>query len=60
MNLDVSIKDIGDFFFVIYSYVHTFLDHFSPSPFLFPLPPLPSLPGRTYSALFSKFVEEKT
>jgi hypothetical protein len=45
----------------IYSYVHTFLGHFSPmSPApSFPLPPT-SLLGRTCSALFSNFFEEYT
>jgi hypothetical protein len=40
------------FFKFIYSHVHTL---FGPS-----LPPPPSLSGRTCSALFSNFVEEKT
>jgi hypothetical protein len=47
----------------IYSYVHTlfrpFLPHTPPSTPSF-FPPPPSLPGRTCSALFSNFVEEKT
>jgi hypothetical protein len=48
------------FLLFIYSYVHT-LGHFSPLP---PIPslslPPPSIPGRTCSALFSNFVDEKT
>jgi hypothetical protein len=45
----------------IYSYIHTL---FGPS-ILYPptsslFPPPPSLPGRTFSALFSNFVEEET
>jgi acyl-coenzyme A synthetase/AMP-(fatty) acid ligase len=47
-------------FLFIYSHVHILL-----GPFLSPattssLYPLPSLPGRTCSALISNFVEEKT
>jgi hypothetical protein len=46
---------------LIYSYVYTL---FGPSPPLPHIPSLspqpPSLPGRTCSALFSNFVEEKT
>jgi hypothetical protein len=45
----------------IYSYVHTLV---GPSLPPCPIPslssPSPSLPGRTYFALFSNFVEEKT
>jgi hypothetical protein len=48
-------------FFIVYSFIHMcihYLGHLSPLP---PLsPPTPSLPGRTCSALFSNFVEEKT
>jgi hypothetical protein len=49
------------FLLFIYSYVHTLFDPSLPSashPSLSPQPT--SLPGRTYSALFSNFVEEKT
>jgi hypothetical protein len=42
----------------IYSYVHTLFGSFVPP---YPLTStLPLLPGRTCSALFSNFVEEKT
>jgi hypothetical protein len=45
----------------IYSYVHTWFGPFFPLPPPPPSPPTPTLfPGRTYSALFSNFVEEKT
>jgi hypothetical protein len=48
------------YFLFIHMCLHC-LGHFSPLPptlSLFPLPP--SFPGRTSSALFSNFVEEKT
>jgi hypothetical protein len=40
---------------IVYSYVYTLFGTSFPHS-----PPLPSLPGRTCSALFSSFVEEKT
>jgi hypothetical protein len=46
------------FLLFIYSYVHT-LGHFSPLPLTPSLSsPCPSLLGKTYSSLFSNFVEE--
>jgi hypothetical protein len=59
---NIKLKNIFLFFSLfIYSYVHTLFGPFLP-PDICPLPlaPLPSLPGRTCSALFSNFVEEKT
>jgi hypothetical protein len=52
-------------FYFSYSFIHMCIHcmgHVSPppGPSLLPSPPLPSLPGRTCSALFSNFVEEKT
>jgi hypothetical protein len=51
-----------DFFYLfIYSYVHTLFEPFlPPAPCSLPVPPPPLLPGRSCSALFSNFVEEKT
>jgi hypothetical protein len=41
----------------IYLYVHTLFGAFlPPAPLPFPLPPSPSLPGRTCSALFFNFM----
>jgi hypothetical protein len=50
-------------FFIVYSFIHMCihcLGYHSPLPLApsFSLPP-PSLPGRTCSALFSNFIEEK-
>jgi hypothetical protein len=43
----------------IYSYVHKLFGPFvPPAPYPLSLPPHPSLPERTCSALFSNFVEE--
>jgi hypothetical protein len=61
----VVLEALFFFFFAflkfIYSFVHTLFGPFlPPDPFSLSLPLTPSLPGRTCSALFSNFVEEKT
>jgi hypothetical protein len=58
---DTTLRQILFIYFLfIYSYVHTlFGPYLLPSLHPLSLPPLPSLPGRTYSVLFFNFVEEK-
>jgi hypothetical protein len=52
---------IGTYLFFIHLFICAYIVWAISSPCPLPLPPYtPSLPGRTCSALFSNFVEEKT